>query len=86
MIDDLRKQVSKIDSELITLLSKRMELSVQIGHEKKASNIEIQQKTREVAVLDSVKLQANSLGLSESFVADVFTGIMAESRRVQNES
>lgn len=85
MIDDLRKQVSKIDSELITLLAKRMELSVQIGREKKASDIEIHQKTREMAVLDSVKLLANSLGLSESVVTDIFVVIFAESRRLQSK-
>ncbi len=86
MIDDLRRQVSKIDSELIGLLAKRMELSVQIGREKKTSGIEIHQKTREVTVLDSVKLLANSLGLPEAFVTDVYTLIIAESRRIQDES
>ncbi len=86
MIDDLRRDVSKIDSKLIELLAKRMKLSVEIGREKKISNIEIHQKTREVTVLDSVKLLANSLGLSEPFVTDIYTLIISESRRIQDES
>lgn len=86
MIDDLRGQVDKVDAELVKLLAKRMDLSVQIGREKKSTGADIHQKTREMAVLDSTKLLANSLGLSESVVTDIFVVIFAESRRIQGES
>lgn len=85
MIDDLRKEIDKLDSELVKLLAKRMELSAQVGHEKEASGIEIHQKTREMTVLDSAKLLANSLGLAESFVTDIYALIFAESRKIQSE-
>ena len=86
MIEDLRKEIDKLDSELVKLLAKRMDLSVQIGREKKAAGTEIHQKTREMAVLDSAKLLANSLGLSESLVTDIYAIIFAESRRIQRDS
>jgi len=85
MIDNVRKEIDKLDSELVGLLTKRMALSAQLGREKKAAGMEIHQKTREMAVLDSAKLLADSLGLSESFVTDVYALILAESRRLQNQ-
>ena len=85
MLDDLRKEVNKLDAELVKLLAKRMELSIEIGKEKKVLGMEVYKKTREIAILDTVKLLADSLGLSESFVTDVYALIFAESRRLQKE-
>ncbi|MBN2306898.1 chorismate mutase [Candidatus Peregrinibacteria bacterium] len=84
MIEALRKEIDKLDIELVKLLFKRMELAAQLGREKRAAGEKIHQKTREMAVLDNVKLQANSLGLSEGLVTDIYTLIFAESRRLQN--
>ena len=86
MIDDLRKEIDKLDTELVKLLARRMELSLQMGREKKAAGIEIHQKTREMTVLDSAKILADSLGLSESFVTDLYALIFAESRKIQNDA
>lgn len=85
IIDDLRKEIGKLDSELVKLLSKRVDLSIQIGREKKAAGTEVHQKTREMTVLDSAKLLADSLGLSNVFVTDIYSIIFAESRRLQSE-
>jgi chorismate mutase/prephenate dehydratase len=83
MIDDLRKEIDQIDVQLVKILAKRMELSSEIGREKEAAGIKVHQKTREVAVLDSAKLLANSLGLSEDLVTDIYALIFNESRRLQ---
>lgn len=83
MIEDLRKQVDKIDIELVHLLVKRMELSAEIGRQKKAGGEAVMQMTRETVVLDKVKLLADTLGLSEDFVTNLYKVILQESRRVQ---
>jgi len=83
MLDDLRKEVDKVDAELIRLLAKRLHLSTEIGREKKATGVEIHQKTREMTVLDQAKLLANSLGISEAFITDIYSLILSESRQVQ---
>lgn len=85
MIDDLRKQIDKIDIELMHLLVKRMELSAEIGREKKMSGEAVLQATRETVVLDKVKLLADTLGLSETFITDLYNVILAESRRTQSQ-
>lgn len=85
MIDDLRKEIDKLDAELVRLIARRMDLSVQIGREKKASGAELHQKTREMTVLDTAKLLADSLGLSETLITDIYALIFAESRRLQSQ-
>lgn len=84
IIDDLRKQIDKVDGDLIHLLAKRMDLVTQIGREKKVSGEAVLQVTRETAVLDKVKLIADTLGLDENFIANLFRAILNESRRVQS--
>jgi chorismate mutase len=84
MIDELRKEIDGLDAELVRTLAKRMELALQLGREKKAAGVEIHQKTREMTVLDSAKLMADSLGLSDAFIADIYSLIFAESRRLQS--
>lgn len=83
MIEELRREIDKIDAELITLLSKRMEHSRQIGEEKQSTGEDIHVRTREIAVLDKVKLLGNREGLNDTFVVDLYQVILAESRRLQ---
>ncbi len=86
MIEELRKEIDEVDSEIVRLLAKRMDLAVEIGKEKGATGVEVHQKTREMRVLDTAKLLADSLGLSESLLTDIYTLIFAESRRLQGET
>lgn len=83
MIEDVRKEVDKIDVELVKLLAKRMELAAKIGKEKKASGMDIHQRTREVTILDQVKLLGDTLGLSDVFITNLYQVILIESRRTQ---
>jgi monofunctional chorismate mutase len=85
MIDELRKEVDKLDAELISIIGKRMDLSRQIGEEKRESGEEIHAKTREITVLDQVKLLGNQAGLDDAFITNLYQTILAESRRVQEE-
>jgi chorismate mutase len=86
MIDDIRKQIDRVDIDLMNLLAKRMDLAAQIGREKKVAGEEVLQATRESVVLDKVKLLADTLGLSEDFVTSLYTVILTESRRIQAQA
>lgn len=85
MIDDIRKQIDRIDIELINLLAKRMELVVQIGKEKKVSGEEVLQATRESVVIDKAKLLADTLGLDDTFITNLYSVILVESRKIQRD-
>lgn len=86
MISELRREIDKIDAEIVKLLAKRMELSQQIGKEKQQTGEEIHVRTREIEVLDLVKLLGDQLGLQESFLTDLYTVILKESRQIQESA
>jgi len=86
MIDEIRREIDKIDSELISLLAKRMNLSNKIGNEKQGSGAEIHVKTREIAVLDQAKLLGDRAGLTDAFITSLYQVILMESRRIQEAS
>lgn len=86
MIDDIRKKVDRVDAELIRLLAKRMELVTGIGREKKELGGEVLQATRESVILDKAKLLADTLGLDDAFITNLYTVILAESRRIQSQA
>jgi len=86
MIDELRKEIDKIDSEIISLLAKRIALSQKIGNEKQTTGADIHVKTREITVLDQVKLLGNQSGLDDAFITSLYQVVLTESRRVQGEA
>ena len=83
MIEEHRKAIDKLDSELVRLLADRLELSRKIGEEKRSTGEEIHVRTREIAILDRVKLYGDQLGLDEDFLTSLYQVILAESRRIQ---
>ena len=46
MLDDLRKEIDKLDDELIKLLNKRMEMVKKVGERKRADNSTIYRPER----------------------------------------
>lgn len=76
----IREAIDKTDRELVTLLSKRMELGLRTRPYKS----DTLDTSREKAVLEAA--DKARLGLLESaFVKDTFMAIMAESKRLQNQ-
>lgn len=77
-LNQIRKRIDLIDSEIIALLGKRLEFSVRTRNLK----TDIQSPQREAAVKE--KICAESFGLLGSdFTARIYEQIMAESRRIQ---
>jgi len=82
-MNELRKEVDKLDSDLITILAKRMDLSKKIGMKKEQTDEEIHVRTREITVLDQAKLLGDRAGLRDDFITNLYQVILAESRRIQ---
>ena len=78
-IASLRSRIDIIDNELLELLKKRMSLSDEIGHLKKANNVAILQNTRWHEILGKMILEGEQYGLSEEFVIKIFKAIHQES-------
>ncbi|MDR1671433.1 MAG: chorismate mutase [Alistipes sp.] len=84
-IDTFRDQIDHIDSELFSLLGRRMKISEQIGRVKKANDVAILQSARWRSIEERVMEQAGALGLRYEFVAAILETIHLESIRRQND-
>jgi chorismate mutase len=79
-----REEIDRIDTALFELLSRRMQISEQIGRVKKENDVAILQSGRWVAIRERVMSQAGALGLSAEFLGAVLDAIHLESTARQN--
>ena len=78
-LDSIRHQIDEIDLEVLNLLSKRMELSEEIGKHKKHNRISILQVARWNEILEKAKDMGRQRGLSEGFIAHYLSAVHQES-------
>lgn len=79
----LRQQIDDCDHELLAVLSRRMNVSREIGRFKKANNLRIVQPQRYQALIKARLKEAQSLGLPDHFVQEIMQAIHEESVRQQ---
>jgi len=84
-LDLLRQSINVLDSELIDVLSKRMETSDKIGSYKKANGVKILQTNRWDEILTTSTNEAQEKGLTKEFIERVLTNIHIESINRQND-
>jgi chorismate mutase/prephenate dehydratase len=78
-----RRQIEGIDRELITLLSKRVGVSKEIGAMKKVAGLPTLDPAREAEVIRRAAELAREAGLNDEKVRDIFWHIIGLSRGVQ---
>ena len=71
----LRGEIDDIDSELLQLLARRMEVSGQIGEYKKRNNVTVVQMDRWKKILDDHVATGEEMGLSPILINKVFEAI-----------
>lgn len=81
----LRRQIDEIDNILIEHLSKRMQISREIGQYKREHNMTIVQTGRYTEILDKRGAQGVLCGMSSDFMKSIFEAIHEESVRQQIE-
>ena len=79
LLQTYRDQIDTIDSEMIYLLSRRVEIVKQIWLLKKDMWIQPLQPARWQQVLDNLKLDAKEHGVNENFIEDIWNRIHKES-------
>jgi chorismate mutase/prephenate dehydratase len=82
-LKDLRKRIDDLDADIIKLIGERMCVTRQIGKEKMETGRPIEDKTREMAVLERVKALARSRQLNTADIGRIYEGIFAASKEVQ---
>lgn len=81
----LRRQIDQLDNELLEVLSKRMNVSREIGAFKKEHNMPVVQPGRYDDIMTTRVLAAKSMGMSEEFMRSILSSIHEESVRIQVE-
>lgn len=81
----LRQEIDRIDNDLVELLSKRMEVSRDIGQFKKEHRMPILQAKRYDSIMNSRVKQAQEMGMSGEFMRTVLSAVHEESVRQQIE-
>ncbi len=78
-LQELRDKIDRVDKELIEVLGQRMELVTKIGEYKKENNVTVFQADRWSDVFKSRPEYAQQLGLSKSFIEQIFKLVHIES-------
>lgn len=82
-LEDWRNRIDLLDEILIETISKRMDISRQIGRYKAEHGIDILQPERYRRMMISRHAEADRLGLQSDFIDRLFDLIHEESRRQQ---
>ncbi len=82
-MENLRSKINKIDSEIINLLSQRMDVSELIAHHKKDHDLTILQPEREKEIIDKLIIQAEQHKLDKNFIIKLYHVIIEESKNIQ---
>src|SRR5882724_6578317 len=80
-LDDWRRQIDALDTELLGLLNQRAAIACEIALVKVASGLPAYDGNRERQVLARV-VEKNTGPLDEQSVTDIFSGIIRETRRL----
>jgi len=82
-LEDLRRDIDRVDEVLVRLLNERARCVCEIGRIKKALNIEIYQPDREKDVLNHVRTVGAEGPLGGDAIARLFERIIDEARRLE---
>jgi len=81
-LEILRKEIDKIDEQLVELFEKRMELAIKIGDIKKQKGMQILDSQREKAVIKNAIAHLKNKDLSDELEA-FLRNLMDSSKKIQ---
>lgn len=84
-ISRVRRHIDQIDRQIVRLLSRRQDLSTEIGRVKQSRGLPVHIPDRENELLEVVRDEAQHLGVDLAHVEALFELVLAESKRIQHE-
>lgn len=84
-LEELRKRIDLVDTQLLLLLSARNEFVYKIGNIKKQNGSKIFDEEREKFLEKNWLSIAQELNLDINFIQNIFTLILSESRKIQKD-
>jgi len=82
-VNRMRSHIDLLDREVVRLLARRQELSLEIGKVKASRGLAVRAPEREQELLEIIREEAELAGISPDHAQQVFELVLEESRRVQ---
>ena len=82
-LDDLRKDIDRVDEVIVRMLNERARVACEIGRLKKAEGVAVYQPEREKQVIEHVRRVAADGPLEPEAIARLFERIIDEARRLE---
>ena len=86
ILNEYRKEINKIDNDIIDIIKRRMKVSINIGKYKKDNNIKVLNICREKEVIDNIINYNNvdkEVCLEEEFIKELWINLMNYSKKIQ---
>lgn len=84
-LEAARKEIDKIDDNIMELLGRRFRLAILAGKEKSAKGKPILDDKREAGIIERMLLRGSALNLNAEFIRNLFRIILNESKRIQHD-
>jgi len=81
-IDDIRKEIDRLDNELLKIFNERADLALKIGEIKKEKGLPVYDPDREKRIFDRMR-SANPGPLEDNAIVRLFERVIDESRRLE---
>ena len=82
-LDELRREIDTIDSQLLTLFAIRFAVVHEVGKYKKKNILPIQDKKREQLLVEGLSEKARTLNISRIFIQKVWNAVFQEAYNVE---
>ncbi len=84
-LSEIRKEIDKIDTEIISAISKRVALIPQVADYKIKNNLPRYNPQREREIIESKRKLAQELNVNPDLVEKVLKDLIEESHRIEKE-
>ena len=84
-LEELRKEIDRIDNEILSRLIKRKNIVKEIAKIKKELGKPILDEEREQQLIEKLKLKSNEKGLDRDFIGSLYGIIIKNSREEQEK-
>lgn len=81
-IEDLRREIDRLDRDLLRIFNERANLALQIGEIKKELNLPVYDPEREKRIFDKMR-GSNPGPLEDDAIVRLFERVIDESRRLE---
>ncbi|MEE8456525.1 MAG: chorismate mutase [Acidimicrobiia bacterium] len=82
-LDELRKEIDRINHRLLSIIADRQEVSVAIGTLKAAHGLALYSEQREAELLETFRRDATRMDLDPDYVEELMRVVLEHSRAAQ---